>query len=374
MNVSTRRLGLMLGVAILLVPLVGPITDGDALSVQARPVPGFVNPPMAQTMHAASLHNPTFDKTPDGWYYFNERYAYVPTTDWSMMPDDDIPHGPQDWRIWYYGGTEPIKTWPSTLRQQGEGSDRSIAARTYASGQHQAGVYQIIYNTTPCMYYEFGMYGMSKADAAWTHEMRVGIDRAGYFPSNVAVTGFPSTTVWGDSKYYYWTYGPLSVTADAWGSTITVFARADGFRDKPEEVRWDTGSFQALPDLLLDPNNPPAPGGINGLGVDTTGTSATLSWTTSQSAISQVYYRLVSGPTTPSAPAGPYFLYMPVMSRNYPSWLSTTIDDTVTSSHSVPIDSLLPGATYEYIVVSRGVTGGQCATWVATDTFTTDVP
>jgi hypothetical protein len=372
MRVSTRRLGLMLGVAVLLVPLVGPITDGDALSVHAGHVAGFIDPPAGQVAEStASLHNAGFDN--HIWYCFNERYPYGSLQPTSWMPDDDVYHGPQDWRIWYMNGEVPILTWASKDKYQDTG-DRSVAARTYWSGVHQAGLYQIIYNTTPCMYYEFGMYGKSRAgDPARTHEMRVGIDRDGYYPSNVAVKGFPSTTVWGDSEYYYWEYGPLSVTADAWGSTITVFARADGSGDT-DEVRWDAGSFQALPDLLLDPNNPPAPGGIDGLGVVTSDTSATLSWTTSQSAISQVYYRLVSGPTTPSAPAGPYFLYMPAMSRNYPSWLSTSIDDTVTSSHSVPIGSLLPGATYEYIVVSRGVTGDQCATWVATDTFTTDAP
>jgi len=312
----------------------------------------------------ASLHNPNFDN--HIWYSFNERYPYGSLSPHSWMPDDDMAGGSQDWRIWYLDGSVPILTWASQ-EQEATSTDRAIKSRTYWGSDYRAGVYQVIQNATPCLTYQFQMHGKFKpGDSGVLHALKVGIDRDGYYPSDVAVHGFPSTTAWGTSHpEYSGYYGSLEVTAEAWGDTITAFTYADA---DGGEVLWDTGDFQEVtPDLISDPDNPPAASGISNLQVVTTSTSATVSWNTSASALGQVFYRLVSVPTTPVSPTTglTHTVYLPLISRAPTPWSSTALNKSPATSHSVIISGLQANSTYEYIVASRGLSGGQCETWVS---------
>jgi hypothetical protein len=319
----------------------------------------------------ASLHNPGFDN--HTWYDFNERYSYGVLSPHSWMPDDDTAGGPQDWRIWYLNGAIPILTWAST-DEHAASTDRAVKSRTYWDGKYHAGIYQVVPNATPCLTYQFQMYGRAKpGDNDSVYDLQVGIDREGYYPPDVAVHNFPSSIVWGISHPEYTTgYGLLSVTAEAWGDTITVFTYADA---DGGEILWDTGSFQEVtPADLIDPDDPPAPSGIYSLQVSTSKTSATVNWSTASDALGQIYYRFVNGPSTPpSTETYSHTVYLPYVARPRSPWLSTELNKSATASHSQVIGSLKPGSTYEYLVVSRGLLGGECVTWVSDErTFTTN--
>lgn len=342
----------------------------------------------AAAANGASLHNPGFDN--HDWYEFNYRYQrYYPTGSW--LPDDDnnqnndIPEGSlQDWRLWFQDGTAIVESDPeSVYAHSGEG----VQVRPYdwGSGNNQlAGLYQVIYDTTPGLVYYFQMYGQSRPEnTGKLAVLQIGIDQVGWHPeskTDPAVHNFPATTVWGDSHNDYTDYyGPLNVMAEALGDKITVFTYADAPGGRHHRILWDTGSFLAVtqevwPKLIPDPDNPPAASGISSPAVDTTSTSATVSWNTPGDALGQVYYRLVSSPSTPVTPTGTllYTAYLPMISHTS-SWTWTSLNKSPMSSHSEVISGLRPNSTYEYIVASRGVSGGVPVTWVSYKReFTTD--
>lgn len=250
--------------------------------------------------------------------------------------------------------------------------------RTYGSGAMLGGLYQVISNTTPCLTYEFEMYGQSRPTEGDDNlsALQVGIDREGWHPDTAndpAVhSSFPSTTVWGTSHKYKFSYGLLSVTAEAWADEITVYTYADVTGGTSHAVLWDTGSFaDATPAMIHDPDNLPSPSGINSPSVSNiTSNSARISWATTNEALGQVYYRLVPSGGTP--PAYPNKIYLPLISRSGSTWQATTLNKTPTTSHTADLTGLQSDSEYEYIIVSRGLSGGQCETWrSATGSFNT---
>lgn len=78
----------------------------------------------------------------------------------------------------------------------------------------------------------------------------------------------------------------------------------------------------------------------------------------------QVYYRLVSGPAGPPPPDYPHKVYLPLVLRQTETgWQYTPLNKAPTTSHQAVLTGLVPGGTYEFIAVSRGLSGGQCVTW-----------
>ena len=330
---------------------------------------------------AASLHNPTFDN--HIWYEFDLRYqrAY-PSGSW--LPDDDTPGGPQDWRLWFLDGTAVVE---SDVEKKYAHAVEGIQMRPYdwsKDADQVAGVYQVVYNTTPGYFYEFQIYGQSRPEDnndPRNASMKVGIDQVGWHPnssSDPAVHGdFPDTTVWGFAQNYQWEYGPLTVTVQALGDHITVFTYADAPGGRYHRILWDTGSFYEVgPELIPDPDNPPAPSGITNLNVTPGRTTAAMSWQSPGPSMGQIYYRLLSRPHTPITTTVPvsYTVYMPYVSRESTpnEWQSTTLEPTYTRTHSDVITGLEPGGTYEFIVASHGHGQYPLATWVsAKSTFVT---
>lgn len=380
MSTLLQRLGLLIVLVTVLTTLVTSAPVIASTERQGEPPDPIGDQAIAAE---ASLHNPGFDN--HIWYWFHERYDYARNlTPDALVPDDDTANGPQQWMLWYMHGTVPILTWATTGVHEG---NRAVKGRTYWDGRHQAGLYQIIYNATPCLIYEFQMYGQAKLNEKDDELLafRVGIDQVGYRPDTWAVDGFPDTTVWGASRTdSIDKYIPLSVTAEAWDSSISVYTYAEAKGGLSFETQWDTGSFQevtleVMPDLIDNPDDPPSPGGIKNLSVETTKRSATVSWTTLNNALGQVYYRFLHGPPpeykgSPPGTLIPYVVYLPsIRSTLVPGpWLSTTLDTSATKTHAVEIKDLEPGSTYEYIVASRGPSGGKCVTWVSSlGTFTT---
>ena len=375
MFVLPRRLSLLLSIGLVLSSIVVVGFGARSTAVADSPLAAPAAPSGIAAPTEASLHNPTFDN--EIWYPFHTRHGYGSNlTPDSWVPDDDTPKGPQQWWLWFYDGTVPLLTWATKEIQQGDVTqgDRAVKGRVYWDGKHQAGLYQMIYGATPCLTYEFQMHAQAKLGEAGDvlHDFRVGIDRRGYRPATWAVQAFPSTMVWGTLHTEYVNhYGLLTVTAEALDSTISVFTYADVDGGVSAEILWDSGSFQEVtaPELISDPDNPPgdASGISSGPTVVASSTFATVNWTTSSPALSQVYYRLTAGASTPVTPTATlvFTVYLPHVSSERTPWLSTELDKSPKTSHSVVIGGLQPGSTYEYFVSSRGVSGEGCVTWVS---------
>ncbi len=366
-----------MGVALVIVAvmLCAPRSAPAAAHEADPPGAVAVNAPVA----TASLHNPTFDN--HDWYEFNGRYGHYVAGSW--VPDDDnntgnnIPESiRQDWRLWFQHGTDIVEVDPEqTYRHSGS---EAVQIRPYGNGVQTAGLYQIIYDTTPCLTYQFQMYAQSRPEGSddYLTALQVGIDPGGWYP---VLPDFPAVknfgnTVWGPSRAYIWSYGLLTVTAEVTNTRTTVWTYGDAKGGRSHRVLWDTGSFQEVtPNLIPNPDSPPAAGGISGLTVITGSTNVTVSWTTTYAALGQVYYRQVSCPSAPISPTTDltYTIYLPLVSR-YVGWRATPLNKTLLTSHSEIIGGLQAGCTYEYIVASRGISGGQCVTWVSDKrTFTT---
>ncbi len=382
MNLSSQRLGLVVALTTAMIALVALLSTAPHLPAHAQ---GQTTPPdpQAKTSPAgsASLHNPTFDN--HDWYEFNRRYqSAYPAGSW--LPDDDnnlnddIPESSrQDWRLWFQNGTDIVETDPEQVYAH---SIEGVQIRPYGGGHQLAGLYQVIYNTTPCLVYQFQMYGQSRPEGGDTWAvLQVGIDQVGWHPDSTndpAVHAFPSTTVWGPSHDYKWTYGPLTVTAEALNTQITVFTYADSPGGRSHRILWDTGSFQDVtPAMIHDPDNLPSPGGISNLSVTPGSTTAQVTWTTAEAALGQVYYRKLPTPGSPPTGTVIFQVYLPLVARSGGvTWQATPLNKTPTTSHSETITGLEPDSTYAYIVVSRGLSGGQCVTWVSSEQQFTTTP
>lgn len=349
-------------------PVSVPVTAQEA----DLPTVVAVNAPVA----TASLHNAGFDN--HDWYEFDLRYqSAYPSGAW--LPDDDnnvdnnIPENVrQDWRLWFQHGTAIVDVDPEQTYQHMGSEAVQIRPYSWSLDTQIAGLYQVIYNTIPGRVYEFQIYAQSRPEGSGDYltALQVGIEPTGWHPPSAtdpAVHSFPATMKWGPSSTaYLWYYGPLAVIAEARSTSITVFTYADAKGGNSHRILWDTASFQEVSSLIPDPDNPPAPDGISNLAVVTSTTAATVTWNTAYPALGQVYYRQISCPSTPVSPTESmtYTVYLPLVSR-YVGWSTTALNKDLLTAHSEMISGLQPGCTYEYIVASRGVAGGQCTTWVS---------
>jgi hypothetical protein len=372
-----RRLS-SFSLSLLLVVIIGAYLDTRA-EVSASNPPPTTTPEAWQStgVTQASLHNPGFDN--HIWYEFNDRYGNWYAQSW--VPDDDVPNGPQDWRLWYMRGQPLIQSFPESAIIQG--GVESVALRIYDGSIQHGGLYQIIYNTTPCVFYNFQIYGRSQPDPGQTPPatLKAGIDQVGWHPNpsvDPAVPGaFPSTTIWGTAHDYKRTFGPVSVTAEALNNTITVFAYAYASGGKRHAIVWDSASLQTkTPSLLHDPQNLPDPGGVFDVAFTAGYGAAQIRWQTSANTLGQVYYHLVPESPTPTPPPTIYTLrtYLPLIrGQNTIEWSNfSDVSQFATTSHVINLTNLLRGRSYNFIAVSRGASDGGCTTWVSTvHTFTT---
>jgi hypothetical protein len=378
-----------LGVMAILAPIVS-YAHVEQGQVAAPPAPADAG----AVTDGPSLHNPTFDN--GYWYEFNKRHdptypdgVWLPDGNWYTPPEDppaqrDI----QDWRLWFKHGTDIVLS--NANDDHVHSGTHSVMMWTPGDFAHQvAGIYQLIENTTPCFTYKFQMYGYSRQKEASDNlnDMKVGIEQKGWLlnPDHapaVQDADWPATMVWGTSHPEYESgFGLLEVSAEALDTQITVFTYADAVDGSSSKIHWDTGSLQEIPltELISDPENPGGDdsGIIFGPDVTASDTSVRVEWNTSGMALSQVFYRLASSPSTPISPTGTllFAIYLPLVRRGPNVWSWTALDLTPKTSHLAIISGLLPGRTYEYYVVSRGasISGDACVNWVsARKKFTTD--
>ncbi len=318
---------------------------------------------------AGTLHNPTFDN--HYWYEFNDRYGKWYAGSW--VPDDDIVNGPQSWRLWYMRGRPLIKSFAENAVVQ---AVESVATRTYDGNIHEGGIYQTIYDVVPCLYYTFQIYALSRPDSSVpdkTAVLRVGIDQTGWATDPAFPGYYPATIVWGEAHdYKYPNFGALSATAEAHANKITVFTYAYLLGGPQHTSIWDTASLNETTPAVIHPfNSLPAAGGITGLSPSVGSNQAQISWQTpGHTAVSQVYYQLAPQPRTPVDYQ--HKVYLPYVSTNAPTtWMVSPLNKIASETPSILLTGLMPGRTYSYIAVSRGLDNGQCVTWVSSpQTFT----
>jgi hypothetical protein len=371
-----RRFGLLISIGVVLISIA--VAGFSAQSVTGATDSPLVAPARATDTaapNAPALHNPNYDNSI--WYEFHLRYdTSYPKSVW--LPAGNTYNDTQDWRLWFLNGTDLIDADPS--RAAVHSQPDSVQYRAFnANGRQIAGVYQVVPGATPCRTYQFQIYGLSrqKEPDDFLSGMKAGIEPTGWDldPNHApAIHSWPATMAWGDTHSYTSNYGALTVSAEALNSQITVFSYADASGGNSHKIHWDSTSLlDVTPARVADPNNLPTPGGINNLTENPSNTSATVSWTTSSAAIGQVYYR----PTPPAVEEPPvltYTLYLPmVVGGSSMDWQATPLAETTSTSHNVILTNLSPGVTYEYAVVSRGVSGSQCITWASEKrTFTTN--
>jgi hypothetical protein len=325
---------------------------------------------------SASLQNPTFDN--DKWYEFDLRYqGSYPSGSW--LPDADVYSADklQDWRLWFLDGADIIETDPEvTYAHNGEG----VQIRPYGSGWQLGGLYQVVYDTIPCLNYQFQMYGRSFPEKDFSDAiLQVGIDQVGWHPdskNDPAVHSFPSTTEWGTSHVYKNSYGILSVTQEALAEKITVFTYADAHGGRYHRILWDTGSLQEVtPAFLYNPDNSYSTAGISNVYVTLdSNTQATVHWTTNVSALGQIFYRELPEPDVIEPGTIAMTLHLPIVQGHaQKTWDALPVDTTGGVQHQATLTGLTPGSSYEYLVAARGLDDAeeQCVTWATVeDTFT----
>jgi hypothetical protein len=118
--------------------------------------------------------------------------------------------------------------------------------------------------------------------------------------------------------------------------------------------------------MIHDPEDLPSPGGIYSLVVTPYTDTANISWMTANEALGQVYFRpkKISGSIIIGLPEE---IYVPLMFGELPpqEWSASPLDKTPKTNHAATLSGLVPGRTYEFIVVSRGLSGDSCTTWTS---------
>jgi hypothetical protein len=243
-----------------------------------------------------------------------------------------------------------------------------------------AGIYQPVQGTTPCLLYTFEIY--NRNDAAYYHP-QVAIDPTGWvittpgnsLPNNCPpdgvtrcpdpyISAFPSTTVWsaeGTHPAYVW--APISVTVEALAETVSVWTRARPDIGGSMSTYWDYGSLTYTPfpeNLLPQPPSPNPTGYIQNLASSFDGSNLTITWTTPTPASTQVLYTVESAPISPTVPMT-HTTYLPLVAAT-PVERKADLDPTPVLHHTYTISGLKNGDMVTFVALSRRVGEGACVT------------
>ncbi len=364
-------------------------------------------PPAGQGVTATSgpnlLANPNFDQA---GFYFRMPNSLIPPKwyRWDVTPGAIIPE-------FIDGGTPHHNScYPAPASGQlcvdMTPKNRSLGYIKYG-GTYIAGAWQPV-QVTACMNYEFSGYVRTDAQG---YNPKVGLDPTGWkFSERVGDFGcpppnedtgepggqcykehfpyesdMPTSIVWSAPFPYdpppppiVWR-GPIIVTAEALSTTITAWTYAAPTGPGSQSTYWDSMSlYQLAKPTLAQGGAIPAPDGTLDPMVTPGTTSALVQWNTSPGALSQVFYR--PQPTPVSITVGlTYTVYLPIIyqSNNCADDFAncTPVQPASGPVYSVSLVGLQPGTAYDYVVMSRRVSGSSCVSSAsATGTFTTTLP
>lgn len=241
-------------------------------------------------------------------------------------------------------------------------------------GYFVAGVYQIVHNVTPCAFYRFEAYNTNEYEGM---RAKVGIEPTGWQlpiltkanpPQNCPPTGsskcpdpridseavFPATMVWSPvTEDQLW--HPLSVSAEALSSTITVWTYAATRGDKvSHSAYWDymTLTQSAYPGASL-----PTPQSWNSTYIQSMNVTfvldkAVVTWITAEPTYGQVWYT-----------------HNPADNSTYTSF--SAVEPFPTTHHLIEIEGIQEaGDTVLVAALARRASGGQCVTEALAQTAT----
>jgi len=260
-------------------------------------------------------------------------------------------------------------------------------------GQYMAGVWQPV-QITPCLDYQFQSF--VRVDGIY--HPKVGINPFGWemperpgeyeCPSGTLChkmglgnwSDMPTSTVWSGEvsppKYEWW--GPLSITAEALSTTISVWTYSAPENAGYQTTYWDYAALYQVPrQTPLAPNGLVLAPDLSLNPTVMTGTTTQIQWTTSQPAFSQVFYRLHSTSTVSITSSLTPTAYLPfVVHSGYVSVDDFTYHTEPTSdmatTHSASFSGLEAGTAYDYMVMVRWFGGSTCvSTGSMIGTFTT---
>jgi hypothetical protein len=246
-----------------------------------------------------------------------------------------------------------------------------------------AGVYQAV-QVTPCTYYRFEVYNRNDNN---NYNARVAIEPYGWVfpfkpdepkpPDNCPPDGrsvcphpnidhwseFSSAAVWSPvSNHAAFTWVPLSVTAEALSTTLSVWTvtAPEPTESNSRSTYWDYASLvQAPPPAgtsLAAPGALPAPDGkITGIIITASLTATALQWQTPAPAHSQVLYHYAGSSAATNLP--------PIADSTEKFESRLPISDAQ-ATHRFRIENLVPASTYDVALLSRQWNGTQCQTSV----------
>lgn len=248
-----------------------------------------------------------------------------------------------------------------------------------------AGIYQPVHDVTPCRPYLFEIY--NRNDASDYHP-KVGIDPTGWEITNLGnsppencppdgespcpdpyIAAFPHTMIWSEeADHAAFTWEPISVTAEAVSTTISVWTyAAPGWDSGPAySTYWDYGWLLPAPfpdDRLPRPQSWTPSDFIYGVSSSLSGDTLYLTWYTREPASGQVWYNLYdTTPLTPSTPMS-YTIYLPmaVSGSTIPADYATEPNLSFTTRHTATI-SLPEHQGVMYVLLSRRLLDEACVT------------
>jgi hypothetical protein len=266
-------------------------------------------------------------------------------------------------------------TFPSSQRLQ-------LWANDYAGGLMQS------LHVTPCMYYQFEVYGQSRPGSinpppvAVASHMKVGIEPFGWmsgrpiedYDPGLEPDQFPSTVVWSPEATHNFAFAPYTVTAEALSDTLTVIMYSYPEIDIEggvgwNDTIWDTASLVqvARPSgTLLDGADFPEPDRfITTITATVVPGQAVVEWETAGEAFSQLLYR-VGNKTHPISATTLliHSVYFPFMAYDLipESMRATPPDYTPARRHRVVIPWLPQDYSLTFVALSRRLGEGACIT------------
>ncbi|MCU0520867.1 MAG: hypothetical protein MUF84_09270 [Anaerolineae bacterium] len=259
-----------------------------------------------------------------------------------------------------------------------------------------AGIYQpVTSGIEQCTLYTFTAWNRNDGD---TYRAQVGIDVSGWIiplgggsgewncpPDlgdgdvigdsecpNPHIASFPGTTKWSaPSNHPAFTWKDISITAEAVGPKLSVWTRSAPVlaQPGPQTTYWDYASLVRVPfpeDRLPTPLSwaPSDFISVTSVTADLDAGTASITWTTSAPASTQVWYA-IHPPNSPITPTSglTHTVYFPVIaSFRPPSTYMTPLDTTPLLTHQATISGVPAGQTLVFVALSRRPDGMACRT------------
>lgn len=283
-----------------------------------------------------------------------------------------------NWYRWWIDGSALPEYYYEDYICVDDGTERCRSQRLHRLPQSfEAGIYQVVTVTTPCIPYQFSAWSRSESLEGANPHVRIGLDPAGTTlvpagPEHGAVfNGLPPHTVWSSEQTTLFAWQQLAVTAEAAGDRITAifYAHPQPGSDRVHfySLYWDAASLVASSfpdDRLPAPTSWHPSGFITNVTYTLNGTDLTIQWETLQPASTQVWYTIwETGTPISETQSYSHTIYFPLIFRfQPPTAYMTPLDVTPTTTHQAIIPNVQSGQRIFFAALSRRPGEGVCVT------------